>query len=164
MEVRLLDQIDQQLIKLLQRNSRQSTKALASQLHTSRPTVSRRLNRLLRNGIVHATLVVDNEKIGCPLLVMIALAVLPHSLNDVSKRLFGHPSIRWLSNSVGRFNILVLAQFPSTAQFFELVQELTRKPSPVKDYEALVCTRTYRRWRTDAAQDTGEVSVSSGQA
>ncbi len=65
-----IDSNDEQLIYLLRKDGRQSSKALARQLKVSPSTVQRRIRKLVQDGTVRIAAVVDPTKSGLPLAVV----------------------------------------------------------------------------------------------
>ena len=58
------DDIDRQLIRLLEKDARQSSEQLAKKLAVSSTTVRRRLRRLIQQGVLRIVAVVEPKKAG----------------------------------------------------------------------------------------------------
>lgn len=59
----MLDQVDHQIIKLLQQNSRLQWKQISDQIHMSAPAVANRIKRLEELGVIEGYTVQVNEKL-----------------------------------------------------------------------------------------------------
>ena len=135
----LPDSLDKQIVRLLGQDARQNSETLAKQLKLSSATVRRRLRKLLRSDALHIIGLVDPNRFGFPLAVMIALDVAHDKLESALEALAKRPEIRWVSTSTGRFDIIALARFPSTESLSEFViKELTHMEG-VRDSETFIC-------------------------
>lgn len=68
-----LDEIDRKMIALLQQDARMPTGALARELGISRPTVNKRLDRLLQEGLLHLLAETDIQASGKEFLVILGI-------------------------------------------------------------------------------------------
>ena len=62
-----MDLINHELIKILAKDAKQSSKVLAKQLKTTASTVRFRIRKLIKNKAIKIVAVVDPDKIGLPL-------------------------------------------------------------------------------------------------
>ena len=123
----MIDEIDRKLILELQKDGRCSYSVLARRLRTSVSTVSRRIERLLRDNIIVITAVPDPASVGYLAFAMIALDVELERTDDVCAVLAAHPSVYFTGLALGRFDILTCVHFPSSEMLFDFVKnELPR--------------------------------------
>ena len=133
------DSIDKQLVRLLGQDARQNSETLAKQLNVSAATVRRKLRKLIRSDMLHIVGLVDPNKFGFPLAVIIALDVAHDKLESASEVLVKRPEIKWVSSTTGRFDIIALARFPSTESLSDfMIKELTQMEG-VKNSETFIC-------------------------
>lgn len=72
MEAENLDEIDQNILKLLQKDGRMTIIQLSKELNLSRPSVNERLRRLQESGVIQGfTVKISHEEIGKGTLVII---------------------------------------------------------------------------------------------
>ncbi len=134
-----IDSMDEKLVRLLGQDARQNSETLAKQLNLSSATVRRKLRELIHSDALHIVGLVDPNRFGFPLAVVIALDVARDKLDSALEALAKRPEIRWVSISTGRFDIIALARFPSTESLSEFViKELTHMEG-VRDSETFIC-------------------------
>lgn len=70
----MLDHVDFQIIRLLQKNARMQYKQIGELVHMSAPAVANRIHRLEELGVIEAfTVKVDEKKMGNPYCVFITV-------------------------------------------------------------------------------------------
>ena len=83
-----LDELDKKLLKELQRDSRQSYKALAEKLDVSDATIHKRVKTLQDKKIIKKfTALVDPEKAGFPVSFVINMEADPNQSKKIAERL-----------------------------------------------------------------------------
>lgn len=136
--------MDDQLIRLLGQDARQSSVSLARQLNVSPATVRRRLRKLIRDELLHIIGVVDPDKFGLPVAVVITLDVDQDKLDSALEALVNLPEIRWVSTTAGRFDIIAMARFPSTSCLSVFLGTL-RRVEGVRKTETYICLDVKKR-------------------
>ncbi len=136
------DAIDDQLIRLLGKDGRLSSNTLSKQIKVSSTTVRRRVRKLIRDGVLRIVAVVDPKKIGLPLTTIIAFNVAREQLNSTTKWLSSQPNIKWVSTTTGRYDILALAQFSSTDDLSEFLNNKVASIEGLKNTETFICLHT----------------------
>jgi Lrp/AsnC family transcriptional regulator for asnA, asnC and gidA len=129
------DSIDEQLVRLLGRDAKQSNEELAKQLNISSATVRRRIKKLTQNGVLHIVGVVDPGDFGLPQTSVIAIAVTPDKLESTIEELNKRPEIRWVTISTGRYDIIAGARFSSMDSLSDFKLKVLSKMDGVKDIE-----------------------------
>jgi len=133
-----LDSIDKQLIMLMGKNARQSSKTLARKLNVSEATVRRRLRRLIKDDLLRIVGIADPAILGYGLGVVINLDVEQKQVKPVMDWLVKRPEVKWASTTTGRFDITAIARFESTSHLSNfLTNELTTQDG-IKDSETLL--------------------------
>jgi Lrp/AsnC family transcriptional regulator, regulator for asnA, asnC and gidA len=133
------DSLDEQLIKLLSQDTRQSSQKLAKQLHISASTVRSRLRRLLKNENLHFIVAFDPFKAGLSVLVQILLDVEQNKIEQTLESLVALPEVSYVSATSGRFDIIVFAYFPSHQDLANFLQNRLGRMEGVRDTETLIC-------------------------
>jgi DNA-binding Lrp family transcriptional regulator len=133
------DSLDEQLIKLLSQDTRQSSQKLAKQLHVSASTVRNRLRRLIRNENLHFIVAIDPFKVGLQVVVQILLDVEQDKIAQTLESLVILPEVSYVSAVSGRFNIIMYACFPSHLALASFMQNQLGKIAGVRDCETLIC-------------------------
>jgi Lrp/AsnC family transcriptional regulator for asnA, asnC and gidA len=133
------DSLDEQLIRLLSQDTRQSSQKLAKQLNVSASTVRNRLRRLIKNENVHFVVAIDPFKVGLHVVVQILLDVEQNKIEQALESLVILPEVTYVSAASGRFNIVIYACFSSHRALANFLQNQLGKIAGVRDCETLIC-------------------------
>ncbi len=134
-----IDLLDEELIKLLAQNGRESSEVLAKKCKVTPSTVRRRLNELIRKGMIRIIAVVDAKKVGYPLAAVIAYDVEHDKLDSAMKLLSHMHEVTWISTTAGRFDIISITRFDSTDGLNTFINKVMPKIEGLRDSEAFVC-------------------------
>jgi len=137
-----IDSIDQQLIRLLTEDARQTSEVLAKQLGVNSSTVRRRLQGLVKEGVIRVVALPDPDKIGYSFRAVVAFDITHEKLDSVVEKLRLRPEVQWLSVTTGRFDVIALVWFPSSEEFFTFLQTDVGALEGVRDTETFVCLHT----------------------
>lgn len=75
----LLDETDKKILQALQLDAKVNTKELSEQLHISKTPIYERIKRLENDGYIKGyTALVDNKKVGLPLVVFCNVSLAVH--------------------------------------------------------------------------------------
>jgi Lrp/AsnC family transcriptional regulator for asnA, asnC and gidA len=118
----MIDKIDTELIEILQQNAHFNSEEIAQQLHLGSSTVRRRLKKLLDSETIRFIAVPNWEKVGLPVVALIALDVDPNKIRSVSRRLSEYENCKWLAVTSGRYSIMSIWQFPSTEALYTHIE------------------------------------------
>ncbi|MFP3975129.1 MAG: Lrp/AsnC family transcriptional regulator [Dehalococcoidia bacterium] len=143
----MVDQIDEQLIRLLMQDARRSSKAFAEQLKISPAAVRRRINRLIEEDVVRIIGFPDPAKMGFPLRVIISLNVLREKTNHVIEELNKRPEIIFLAPTSGRYDIVAIGWFSSTSTLYEFMDTVIGKVDGVTSTETFICLQQAKTMR-----------------
>ena len=109
-----IDLLDEELIKLLAKNGRESTEVLAKKLKVTPSTIRRRVNHLIKSETIRIVAITDPKKAGYPLAAVIAYDVDHDKLDSAMELLASLPEVTWVSSTTGRFDIISVQRFAST--------------------------------------------------
>lgn len=120
-----LDGVDRQLIAALQVNARESVATLARKLGIARTTVTSRLARLERNGVIvgYGVRLAQRALTG-GLQAYVGITVQPKAGRDVLKRLGAMAQIRQLSAVSGEFDYVAWLHTDSPEALDELLDQI----------------------------------------
>jgi Lrp/AsnC family transcriptional regulator for asnA, asnC and gidA len=133
------DSTDEQLAKLLGQDARITSDELAKKMKISSATVRRRLKRLLDNDLLRIVGVIDYDKFGFPLAVILTLNVSPDKLESAIKQLSSKQEIRWISTTIGRYDIIARGRFRSNEHLSEFIRKDLCKIDGLRETETYVC-------------------------
>jgi Lrp/AsnC family transcriptional regulator for asnA, asnC and gidA len=118
-----IDDVDANLIKALQEDGRRSNVEIARELGVAEGTVRNRIDRLIRERVIHIGAWADPLKVGYQIYTVIEIQVVPSAIEQVAARLEPLPEIFFLGTCIGTFDIFAAACFSSSDHLQQFVTE-----------------------------------------
>ncbi len=114
----VIDALDMKIIRTLQSDARKPILQIAKEVDASEATVRRRIDKLLKDGIIERfTVVLDYHKLGRVIKAFIGLRVEPAKLKAIAQHLAKHPDTQVLYRTSGDTDIV-------TEVIFEKMEDL----------------------------------------
>ena len=127
--VRPVCQTDRKIIRLLQRNARASYAELSRETGIPESTVRRRMDRLMRLGVIEFAMLAEPSKLGYELRAMIGLKVELRRLEEIAETLRGMNEVTFAAFLTGNFDVMIHVVVRSQEA---LVEFLTQRLAPVE--------------------------------
>ncbi len=138
-----MDDLDHRLIALLRQNARASVAELAQKLKVSRGTVTNRLGKLERDGVVVGyTLRLRPESLPEEIRAWTSIAV-EGNQHGVVRALLGEPGLAALHDTNGRWDLLAELRVGNLAEL-SAVLERVRKITGISATETSIHLHSYR--------------------
>lgn len=118
-----LDPLDLGIIRLLQEQGRTPNAVIARQLKVSEPTVRKRIERLVSDGILKVVAVLNPDRTGFVTDVVIGVRTEPGQMLGVGSALSAMEDCVYLGYVTGRFDIIVEMLFRDDAALFRFLNE-----------------------------------------
>lgn len=134
---RPVSQTDRKIIRLLQRNARASYAELSRETGIPESTVRRRMDRLIRLGVIEFAMLAEPSKLGYELRAMIGLKVELRRLEEIAETLRGMNEVTFAAFLTGNFDVMVQVVVRSQEA---LVEFLTQRIAPI---EGIRSTETF---------------------
>jgi Lrp/AsnC family transcriptional regulator for asnA, asnC and gidA len=122
-----LDELDLRIIGQLHDDGRKPSTEIARALRVPRTTVARRIERLVRDGVITIGVFANGSRIGLPVHAMILLQVSPSHYHAVVAAIVALVEIRWVGVLSGPFDLLVEAMLPSNEALRHLLLDKLAK-------------------------------------
>ena len=135
----MVDSLDKRLIELLEQDATVSSQVLANQLSLNSSTVRRRMQKLLRQGVIRIFARPEPSKIGLPLIALIAFDVDHEHLSSVIEMLNSRPEVKWLAATSGRFDLIAMVYSASTDELYTFIEKEIGKTEGIKNTETFIC-------------------------
>ncbi|MFH2028230.1 MAG: Lrp/AsnC family transcriptional regulator [Nanoarchaeota archaeon] len=120
-----IDNVDKAILNALIAHSKLSFRDIAKEVKVSVATVMHRVKALEKEGIIKKyTTVVDYEKLGYDVEVMIELEISKGKLFEVERRIATHPNVFAVYDLTGRFDAAVLARFKTRRQMDNFLKHI----------------------------------------
>ena len=107
----MLDDIDKKIIKVLEDDARTSLRKISELVDVSLGTVSNRVKRMEKNGIIRGySVILDPDKIGWELNVVIGLRIQKGRLIEIQERIAKDSRVHGVYDVTGDFDSMVIAK------------------------------------------------------
>jgi len=125
-----IDEIDKKIINLLLVDADITNRELAIKCGVALGTVNNRINALKKSGIIKKkTIIVDYEKLGYMIEVMIDLKIKKGLFQELAKKLLTDPSVFMLIDMTGDYDAELLARFHTKRQLDAFIKRLQHDSS-----------------------------------
>tara|TARA_B100000427_G_scaffold69127_1_gene55444 strand:+ start:8708 stop:9151 length:444 start_codon:yes stop_codon:yes gene_type:complete len=106
-----LDDIDKKIIKVLENDARTSLRKISELVDVSLGTVSNRVKRMEKNGVIKGySVILDPDKIGWELNVVIGLRIQKGRLIEIQERIAKDSRVHGVYDVTGDFDSMVIAR------------------------------------------------------
>jgi Lrp/AsnC family transcriptional regulator for asnA, asnC and gidA len=133
-----LDDLDMRLISELQNGGYRAHVELAQTLGISKSTVTRRIQRLIANGVVRIVAAVDANMIGLNTSALIGLNVEPKQTYPILELLESKAQVHMLATVTGRYDIVAVIAVGSSRELADFVKNDILTIEGVKSSETLL--------------------------
>jgi len=124
-----LDDIDLQILRILQEDSRMSYRKIADSLGIAIGTVYNRIKRLEEEGVFKAyTVMADPAKLGYELTAIILIQAKGSHLLEVEKEIAQSDSAICVYDVTGDFDIAVVARFKNRSMLNSFIKGILKTP------------------------------------
>jgi len=107
----LLDEIDKKIIKVLEDDARTSLRKISELVGVSLGTVSNRVKKMEKNGVIKGySVILDPDQIGWELNVVIGLRIQKGRLIEIQEKIAKDPRVHGVYDVTGDFDSMVIAR------------------------------------------------------
>ncbi|WP_258084550.1 Lrp/AsnC family transcriptional regulator [Thermococcus thermotolerans] len=138
--------IDIRILKLLAKNARLTYKELAEILGTTRQRISRRMDRLERNGIIKKYTVIPNYDALGYVHVILGITIKPSvSIDEIIPALVEDENIKIVERALGSHNLVIHIVGPKDMKELEkIINEVSRKIPGIDKLDITFVTETVK--------------------
>jgi len=131
-----IDNIDKKIVNIMLFDADITNRELARKCDIALGTVNNRLKRLRKLGVIkNKTIIVDYEKLGYTIQVLIGIRIKKGGFYEIAKRLISNPNVFTIMDMTGVYDAEILARFNTTRQLDNFIKKLQKD-------ENIVYTRT----------------------
>jgi DNA-binding Lrp family transcriptional regulator len=124
-----LDELDRALLRELNADARRSHRDLAQRLGVSPTTVSHRVERLERDGVIQGYVPLLNEELlGWDLWATIGIRISKGKLREVEERLAKDPRAQAIYDVTGDYDALLIGRFRDRRDLDRFVKRALQDP------------------------------------
>jgi DNA-binding Lrp family transcriptional regulator len=146
--VHTLEPSDYAMLELLAHDGRASFSTLARAAGTSEARATRRLNTLLRDGVVYLDIDLAAAALGFPTSAYLWLSVAPSHLDATCRTLTGHGETPFVAAISGRANVMASVTCRSLDDLYRYV---TERVGPIKGVQSIEISPVLRRLKQAGA-------------
>ncbi|MFC1905685.1 Lrp/AsnC family transcriptional regulator [Chloroflexota bacterium] len=139
-----LDELDLRICHEMVTNGQQSSREIGYKLGVPHTTIRRRINRLINNDVIHLIAMPNPKALGYDLWVIIELVVKNDRISDVSNKLLEYKFCYLITESIGKYNIVLGARFKRMEDLTKFLFEELSKINGIERYEVNFLVRPVR--------------------
>lgn len=143
----MLDKTNFRIMVELCRDGRASNAQLAQKLNLSVSTVAKRLEAIIREGIVAIKALPNPAKMGYEAGAIIGLNAAPKKLDSVCAQLKDDPHVNLLVTTFGRFDIIMMVYFKEWHILHNYIDEVLPKIKGVNQIETFLVAAAKKRYQ-----------------
>jgi Lrp/AsnC family transcriptional regulator for asnA, asnC and gidA len=140
-----IDELDAKIITLLRQNGRRSNVEIGRQLGIAEATVRKRIERLVREGVMQISAWADPYKIGYQVYINMDIQVRLSDIEQIGRRLAKFPEIFFLGLSTGRSALFAGCCFRSNVHFHEFITKDLARIAGIQSISTTIITRILKR-------------------
>lgn len=143
--------LDAQILLALQVSARATWREIADALHQHESTVARRARRLVADGSVRVTGVIDHLRVGAGMSVYVRFRARPNGVLGLARAAAAHPAIRYVSITTGSFDVVVEAVVKTPSEVFA-IRDAVYEAQPFQQAQTSPVIRkftAYEDWTPD---------------
>ena len=130
--IAVLDEIDQEIIRLLRTDGRMSFTEVGKRLDMPEATARYRVQRLLQSGIVQVIAWPNPEKLGTPHVVIVSLIVDNGQIDAIAKALEAMVEVRFVAITTGHYDIIADVFFGNYTEVTTFFEKMKRIPGIIQ--------------------------------
>src|SRR4051794_8001248 len=123
----VVDDLDMRIIGALQVDGRRPAVDIARQLGVPKSTVQRRLDALIRGGVVQVAAYVDSSRLGLGLHVHLNLRLDLGRFQEALEEIVALTEVRWVAVMTGPYDVVAEAYFASPQHLHEFIRDRLSK-------------------------------------
>lgn len=134
-----LDNIDRSIIEELERDSRTSQRKLASKIGVAQGTITNRMQRLEKDGIIKGYGVkLDAESVGWGMTIMAGLRIEKGRMIEVQEKISSDPRVFTVYDTTGDWDSMVLARVKDRSDLDDLTKSVFTLEGVVRSFTHVV--------------------------
>jgi DNA-binding Lrp family transcriptional regulator len=120
-----IDKLDLKIINTLNKNARESFREISRKLNVSLTTIANRIKKLEAEGIIKGYIpLIDLDKLGYDLLVIIGIRISHGKLMEVEKRISKNPHVYEIYDTTGDWDSIIIARFKSREELNTFIKRV----------------------------------------
>lgn len=118
-----LDSVDRHILRLLRDDGRRPNADIARTIGVSEPTIRKRIDRMMQNGVLKVLAILDAEATGFPVDAIMGIRVRPGKIREVGAQLATMDYVAYVSYVTGRYDIIIEAMLRDKTHQLEFIND-----------------------------------------
>ena len=136
---KVLDDIDKEILKILQKNAKTSYRVIQDKLNISIGTIHNRIAKLEKNGIIEGyTLKLNNEKLGYKLTFLIRIQIDGKHTAEILDQISKIPEVCSVFHTTGEQSAALICRFKEAEDVHNFIRVLNEKEYVTKTISNMV--------------------------
>lgn len=131
-----LDELDRKLVALLQEDAHLTNREIAQRLGSSEPTIRRRVDRLLEQGVFKIVAVASPFSLGYGVIAILGLQIDRTQQAQIEETLRALPELRFIGLTLGSFDVMVEAWFRSNDDLLAFMSDKLSRIDGIRRVES----------------------------
>ncbi len=140
-----MDELDRRIVAILQADGRASNAKIAREVGVSEGTIRRRLKRLIQQGLITVTAVVEPAKLGFQTEALIGVQVDPNRLDAAATDLSKFREVSQVSIATGAFDLFAWVNVRNADELGTFLKTKVGSVTGVRRTETFVILGTPKR-------------------
>ena len=157
----VLDELDQQLIKVLSKDARVSNRKIAADLGVTEGTVRGRVKRLQQEGMIAFTAITSFGLANSAKMAIIGVQAEVDQVREVADKIAAMSSLNAVMITMGRFNIMAFCVFNELDDLHEIASEQILSLPGVHHVESSIAVKTVK-YNARTVKITDKTPISNG--
>lgn len=137
-----IDGLDRAILQELNADARRSHRTIAQRLRVSPTTVSNRVTRMEKDGVIRGYVpILDDESLGWELSATIGVRISKGRLKEVEERLARDPRAYAIFDVTGEVDALIIGRFRDRRDLDRFVKHALQDPHVERSYTQVVLNR-----------------------
>ncbi|HEX9907329.1 MAG TPA: Lrp/AsnC family transcriptional regulator [Thermoplasmata archaeon] len=138
-----VDDLDIDILRSLNENSRKSFRDIAKELHVSLTTVSNRVRNMEKSGVIQGYMpIIDPAKLGYDIMVVIGIKVIHGRILETERDIAKDPAIFAVFDSTGEWDAIIMARFKNRVELNTFVKKVLDHENVERTYTQVVLNVT----------------------
>lgn len=140
-----MDELDRRIVAILQADGRASNAKIAREVGVSEGTIRRRLKRLIQQGLITVTAVVEPSKLGFQTEALIGVQVDPNRLDAAATDLSKFREVSQVSVATGAYDLFAWVNVRNADELGTFLKTKVGSVNGVRRSETFVILGTPKR-------------------
>ncbi len=125
----LLDELDIRILRALGADAKRSCREIAEKLGVAPGTVYNRIKKMTAESVIRGyALLVDPQKVGLNLTVLILIQVEGQHLTEAARKLADLPNVISVYDITGEYDVAITVRFPDRVSLDTFLKEMLKTP------------------------------------